>query len=303
MDVTRLRYFLEVVRQKSFSEAAQVCHVSQPSLSQQIKKLEDEVGGLLFVRGRGAVSLSELGQTFLKYAQAIMAEVDSAEEFVVRAQKKFRSIVRFGAIPTVAPYLIPQVFAHIRARHPEITFELTEGLTADLEQALENGAIDFALLSPPLRLEDDCEQFPLLRDELLLTLAPTHALCADNAPLRQQLEGENIILLEKAHCLAHQTAAFCDEAGLDANIAMTGSQIDTLLGIVELDFGITFTPRVALPYHRHRQVVYRSFPGEPVFREISLVWLRRRVLSRSQEMVLACMTSLREALAAAASSR
>ena len=286
MDLQRLRYFLEVARQKHFSRAAEVCCVSQPSLSQQIKKLEEEVGGMLFRRTRGKVILTPLGDEFLKHAQAILAEVQSAEEFVNRSQNNLQRTLRFGAIPTIAPYLIPDLFLTIQKHEPQARFELIENFTDPLIESLLTGSIDFVLFSPPTRIDQECDYLTLARDELLLTLPLGHALCKESRITSDQLANENIILLENSHCLAEQTSAYCNEIGLNQNIHIRSSQIDTLLSLVEKGFGLTFTPAIATKAHQHREVVFRPIASNPCYREVRLAWLKRQFLPRSQRVVL-----------------
>ncbi len=286
MDLQRIRYFLEVARQKHFSRAAEICRVSQPSLSQQIKKLEEEVGGSLFLRASGRVNLTPLGEAFLKHAQAIAAEVQSAEEFVSQFQNEFQRTIRFGAIPTIAPYLIPELFEGIRTHFPAARFELIEDFTENLIQSLLTGKIDFALLSPPTRIDEECESLSLVNDELLLTIPYDHALCDLKTVGVGKLKNERIILLENSHCLSTQTASYCNEVGLTEDIDIRSSQIDTLLGLVERGFGLTFTPAIAARFHKHRKIQFRSITPNPCFREVRIVWLQRQIISKSQKAVL-----------------
>ena len=291
MDLQRLRYFLEVARQKNFSKAAKVCRVSQPSLSQQIKKLESEVGGALFIRNRGSVQLSELGEGFLGHAQAVLAEVLAAEEFVDRCQSETQRTIRFGAIPTIAPYLIPEIFRKIQSKHSSARFELIENRTEVIIDALLTNEIDFALLSPPTRIDDLCERLALAKDDFLLTLPAGHRLTKSPTVSVAQLRAEKIILLENSHCLAQQTSAYCEEIGLRPAVTLHSSQIDTLLGMVEAGFGLTFTPRIAANSHHHRRVVFRQLTDNRCSRTLELVWLRRQFLTQAQRSIIECMRS------------
>lgn len=289
MELQRLKYFLEVARQKHFSRAAEVCRVSQPSLSQQIKKLESEVGGRLFQRSRGEVSLTPLGQQFLKHAQAILADVQSAEEFIHKVQDEHERTLRFGAIPTLAPYLIPHLFTAVRAQAPGVRFELYEAITEQLTEALMMGRIDFALLSPPTSMDEECDSILLLKDELFLTLPEHHALTRAPSVSADQIAEQAMILLEDSHCLAAQTGAYCKELGLSPSVALRSSQIDTLLGLVETGCGLAFTPALAAHAHQHRKVVFRPICDLPCHREVRLMWLKRQFLSRSQRLVVRAM--------------
>ena len=286
MDIQRLRYFLEVARQLNFSRAAEVCHVSQPSLSQQIKKLEEEVDGPLFLRNRGRITLTPLGETFRHHAQAIMASVASAEEFVAETRSQARRTIRLGAIPTIAPYLIPEIFAAIKARHADIRFELIEDRTESLLEALSMGGIDFALVSPPTSLDAVCDHITIQQDEFLLALPASHPLAEVRRIKPAQLEGETIILLEDSHCLSRQMAVFCRGIGLTPDVSIRGSQIETLLRLVETGFGLTFAPRIAVRANDDRSLVFRLLHGESCQREIRMVWLRHSILPSSLKMTI-----------------
>lgn len=286
MDLQRLRYFVEVARQKHFSRAAEVCRVSQPSLSQQIKKLEEELGGLVFQRTREKVNLTPLGQEFLRHAQAILAEVHTAEEFVHRVQEDHQRTIRLGAIPTIAPYLLPGLLEAIRAKYPAARFELMESTSETLSEALLTGKIDWALWSPPTDIDAECDSLLLTRDELLLTLPEGHPLAHTPVVRVDDLARERVILLENSHCLAAQAGAVCRELGLSEHLDIRSSQIDTLLGLVESGFGLTFTPSIAARAHRHRRVVHRSMADRACSREVRLVWLKRQFLTRTQQAVI-----------------
>ncbi len=288
MEFHRIKYFLEVAQTGNFSKAAVRSHVSQPSLSQQIIKLEEELGGELFLRARSGVSLSELGKEFLPHAKAIMAEVESAREFVDRSGKDIQGPIRIGAIPTIAPYLLPDILQRILDRFPAVQFELVEDTTDSLIERLRTGVVDFALMSPPTKIDTDAERQLVCRDELLLTLPQTHPLCNAQAIGLDQLKNERLVLLQEAHCLSRQSEGYCKASGLKADVTIRSSQIDTLLGMVELGLGFTFTPRIALEYHRHRKVVYRSLSANPYFREVSVYWMRRRMPSPSQQAIIEC---------------
>lgn len=292
MDIQRLRYFLEVVRQRNFTAAAGLCRVSQPSLSQQIKKLEEEVGGLLLRRSRQSVDLTPLGASFLRYAQAIMTAVDTAEEFIDTSQRNTRRTVRLGAIPTVAPYVVPALFTAIRARQPSARFELVEAKTDSLVGALQNGTVDFALLSPPTTIDEETDSLSLGHDEMLLVLPLAHPLARAPTITLEHLREENILLLEASHCLSQQLDAYCRRTGLTAEVSIQGYQLETLLRLVESGFGLTFIPGTSAQATPDRAVVFRSLQSQACFREIRLYWLTQPVLSLSQHAVIEAFEAL-----------
>lgn len=286
MDTQRLRYFLEVVRQRSFSKAAAVCKVSQPSLSQQIKKLEEEVGGMLLIRSHGNLRLTPLGDQFLNHAQAIIAQVNTAEAFVSKHQEQGERTIRIGAVPTIAPYYVPAILKAVQARHPAARFELFEGHTETVVEALRTGRVDYALLSPPTSLDSETEHLTLAQDAFVLTLPESHPLGKGGDIDLETLKRERIVLLEDSHCLSRQTAAYCRDIGLEADVTLSSTQIETLLSIVEAGFGVTFIPQSAARAHSHRKVRFVPLKKAHCYREIRLMWWAGPYLSRSQENFL-----------------
>ncbi len=286
MEITQLRYFLEVARQRHFSRAASVCHVSQPSLSQQIKKLESEVGGMLLERRREAVQLSPLGRDFLKHAQEIVARVDAAEAFVNNLRSDAQRTIRIGAIPTIAPFLVPELIRMVSAKNPALRIELVEDVTEALLEPLLTGQIDFALLSPPTRIDAECDRRRLLEDRFVIALPERHRLAGKGHLGVEQLRAEPVLQLEPAHCLAGQVGSYCDEIGLRAAVGLRSSQLDTLLGFVEKGLGIGIIPLIAAQAYEQRRVVFRRIDANACSRDVSLVWLRRQFLGATRDTLI-----------------
>lgn len=247
--------------------------------------------GPLFLRNHGPIKLTALGEDFLQYAQTIMASVDSAKEFIAETRSQAKRTIRFGAIPTIAPYLAPEIFASIQAVQPEIRIELVEHRTENLVEALTTGAIDLALLSPPTPVDPLCDHLTIRRDEMLLTLPSDHPLAKAGRLTTTRLSREPIILLEESHCLSRQVKELCERAGLTPDVSIRGAQLETLLRMVELGFGLTFTPEIAVSHNQHRNLVFRSLTRTRCHREIRLVWLRQPVLTRSLKLTLELLKS------------
>ncbi|MEO0796199.1 MAG: LysR family transcriptional regulator [Verrucomicrobiota bacterium] len=288
MEIHRVKYFLEVARWSSFSKAAQVCHISQPSLSQQIKKLEDEVGGQLILRSRDGTRLSELGGRFLPYARSIIDSVDSARSFIDESSQRVTGRVKIGGIPTIAPYLMPHMIQHVRSSFPDIQYELVEDTTDVLISKLRQGDIDFALISPPTKIDQDVDYITLSEDELLLTLPLDHPLNKESKFSVNELKNEKLLLLKEAHCLSEQSKVFCRSSNLAPEISFKSTQIDTLIGLVELGLGFTFTPKMAVSRHSGRRVKFHSVSPDPYIREVRLVWMNRHIPSTTQLAFLDC---------------
>ena len=286
MELHRIRYFLEVAKTGNFSKAAENCHVSQPSLSQQIIKLESILDEPLFKRVRHGVMLTEFGEAFLPYARSILQSVNNAEEFSRDYHKSIKGIIKLGAIPTIAPYLLPAVIEATTQNFPEITFELHEETTDRLVQKLHSGIIDYALLSPPFSGESEFICKHLLNDELLITIPYDHSLHNSNQIPLQLLESEAMVLLKDSHCLSHQSISICQKSGMNPNIKIQSSQLDTVLALVESGMGVTFTPRIALPFHSSRKVSYHSIAPKPFNRALVIAWPRLQNPGRAQQAFL-----------------
>ena len=282
MEVHQLRYFVEVARIGNFTKAAARCHVTQPTLSHQIKKLEDELGEPLLQRRKKGVAVTPFGQRFLKRARVILAELDHAREDAASFRNEVQGTLRLGAIPTVAPYLLPCLIRSSRRRYPRLGFDISEEPTEVLLQQLRRGDLDVALVSPPLR-GDEWEVALLLQDELLATLPEGHRLAKARVVNLADLVAEPLVLMKEAHCLRGQALQLCRDSRVDADIAIESSQLDTVLALVESGMGLSLTPRLALARSTGRNVVMRSLAPAKAYRSIGLVWPRQATRTRAFE--------------------
>ncbi len=284
MEIHQLRYFQAVARQGSFSRAAQLCHVAQPSLSQQIRKLEQEVGQPLFRRTRRGALLTAHGELLLPRAQALLQELATIQEEVCGSGEAIRRELTVGAIPTIAPYLLPALVQRCRRADPRLQLRLAEETTDALLQALREGRMDFGLASPPFPGGRDLAVDMLMEDELLATLPRRHPLLR-----RPKLKIEDVmtcplVLMKETHCLSRQSLELCSRTASDPLVSVDSAQLDTVLAMVEAGLGLSFTPRLALPALKHRRVVFRSITPRPATRQIALVYLRQRNLTAADEL-------------------
>lgn len=279
MEVHQLRYFIEVVRTGRFTAAAEHCHVSQPSLSQQIRKLEEELGEALFLRTASGAVLTDMGRDFLPRAERVLAELRMAQEDAAARRGLMVGELRLGAIPTVAPYLLPRLANGFCSKYSEVTLELLEDVTDGLERRLQNGQLDMALMSIS-RLADSFRSRFLLKDELLVTMPVGHGLTALTPLSLGDLEQQPLVLMHEAHCLSQQSLSLCRNSGVEPTIRIRSSQMETVHALVEAGMGISFTPAMALGTLRDRRLQHSPIAPEPVYRDIGLVWLASRDLSK-----------------------
>ena len=280
MELHQLRYLLAVADNRSFTAAAELCHVSQPTLSHQIKKLEEEVGEPLLQRRRKGAYLTPLGERVYRHAQDILKNVESVQQAASAFSHSVQGLLKIGVIPTIAPYLLPGLLRLSRKRHPGINFQITEEPTEHLLASLGSGALDLAILSPPIA-NDHVQIQDLFEDEFLLALPECHSLAKSRDISLRRLRELPMILMNDAHCLRGQTISFCHRVGFAPKVFIQSSQLDTVLAMVETGQGISLVPAMARKAFRHRKVIFRSLRPEKLSRKISLAWSKQVTPSRS----------------------
>jgi len=283
MEFQQLRYFIEVAKIENFTTAAQRCHVTQPTLSHQIKKLEEELGERLFQRNNRMVRLTEFGKRLYPKATDILEGIRQMHEEAHAFHKTIQGTLRIGAIPTIAPYYLPRLLRKSHDQYPKLNFEITEDTTMRLLDALRKGHVDLAVLSRPLDDESEWIFRDVFEDEILATLPISHPLSDRSSLDMSELGTEPMVLMQEAHCLSQQTIKYCERRGLTPKVAIESSQLDTVIGMVEAEMGISFTPEMAIPHFQNRDVRFLNVEPFPITRPISLIWHRHRHLVRSEK--------------------
>ncbi len=242
----QLQYFQAVAEQRNFGRAAQVCHVSQPALSVQIKALEESIGGPLFERQARDILLTPLGRDVLDYAKHILGAAERLDRFARDHSGGHRSL-SIGIIPTVAPYLLPGVLAGLRAADVSLRVQIREARTERLLSMLGLGEIDAAVLALPLGGGAYYEE-PLFEDRFLLAGSQTrlNRLTISPEELRPlDLQSAQLMLLEDGHCLTDQALEVCGQDRSSGQINMGASSLATLSRLVAEGFGLTLIPELA----------------------------------------------------------
>jgi len=280
MEMQQLRYVVAVARTANFSRAAEQCHVSQPSLSQQIQKLEDELGERLFDRMKREAKLTSHGETFLRRAVRILEEVDAAKREATDAQDLLRGTLTIGVLPTVAPYLLPDVMAQFTEKFPDVEIVVQEDTTARLLKLALDYEIDFALASQPIQNER-LAVTELFSEELLLALPPGHPLTRKRTVAVADLEGERLMVMKEGHCLGDQVLGFCDRRDLKPKISFRSSQLETIQALVSSGLGISLIPAMAARSKREHLPEYRSLQSPRPERKIVTAWPKQRPPGRA----------------------
>lgn len=282
MELHQLRYFLAVARTRNFSRAAEQCHVAQPSLSQQIKKLEEELDERLFERNTREVALTPAGELFRVHAERALEEVEAAREKVREVRGLVRGRVVLGALPTVAPYYLPTRLRAFSEKFPGIEVVVHEDTTDRLVAAVLGKEVDLALLSLPVeRAGVEAREF---FDEPLLVALPTgHRLAAKRRLSLDDLEPEPFILMQEGHCLSGQALQFCRLNGFAPRVSFRSAQLETVLAFVAEGRGVSIIPAMARR-SRDRGVVCRALTG--LTRSVGVICRSGRPLARTAQALL-----------------
>ncbi len=281
MELHQLRYFVAVAQTESFSRAAELCHVSQPSLSQQIAKLEKQLGRKLFDRLSRGVALTDAGHTLLESATVILNNIEDTEKRLRDTNDLQDARLSIGAIPTIAPYLLPQHLQTYLKEFPEVELTVQEDVTQNLISAMISGEVDIALMALPLE-DDRIATKELFNEPLLVALPPDHALGKRRTIKTDQLQHERFIVLGDMHCLGEQVLSFCRVNNYSSRIGCRSAQIATIQKLILSGLGISLLPQMALPAEPPEDgstPIYRELTGQQPVRTIVAAWHRHRYLS------------------------
>jgi LysR family hydrogen peroxide-inducible transcriptional activator len=292
MELHQLRYFCAVAEVGSFSRAAEQSHVSQPSLSQQIMKLEDELGTRLFDRLGRSVRLTETGQTFLPRARAVLRELEAARGDVAEQKDSVGGSVTIGVIPTVAPYFLPQRLMWFSRKFPQVQLTVVEEITPVLLDQVRASKADLAILALPIR-GHEFETFPLLAERLFAALPPGHKLAKRRTLSLKDLRAQPFLLLRDGHCFRDSAVAACDRARLHPQIVFESGQFSSLLSMVGAGMGVSIVPEMAIDKTSRCRFVRIDDPAAA--RTIGAVILRGRSLSRAHRAFLSHLRASRTA--------
>jgi DNA-binding transcriptional LysR family regulator len=275
MELHQLRYFVAVAELEHFTKAAERCLVAQPSLSQQIGKLEKELGQPLFERLGRVVRLTDAGRALYDQAVAILASVEEAKRQVADASGEQGGTVTVGAIPTVAPFLLPALASAFQSRFPQSRVFIDEDLTAHVIENCLRGELDVGVLALPIS-DPRLHVEPLFAEELLLALPAGHALTKKRRVTIRDLDGQAFILLSEMHCLGQQIVAFCNQESCNPFMVCRSAQLLTVQELVSVGHGVSLLPAMACTSDRHPQRIYRRLTAPAPTRTLAMVWHKQR---------------------------
>ncbi len=294
MEMHQLRYVVAVARMGTFSRAAEQCHVAQPSLSQQIHKLEEELGERLFDRMKREARLTSHGEAFLRRAVRILEEVDAAKREATDARDLLRGTLTVGVLPTIAPYLLPPVMVAFVEKFSGVELVVQEDTTARLVKLALAYEIDLALASVPIG-DERLEVRELFVEELLLALPEGHPLTRKRTVKAADLAGERLIVMKEGHCLGDQVLDFCERRDVKPEVSFRSAQLETIQALVSTGLGLSLVPAMAANRDREDLPVYRSLAALRPERKIVAVWPRQRPPGRAAAEFLKLIAAGRSA--------
>ncbi|HEY0197025.1 MAG TPA: DNA-binding transcriptional regulator OxyR [Rhodanobacter sp.] len=281
MNLRDLHYLVALAEHRHFGRAAEASFVSQPTLSTQIKKLEDELGVALVERTPRKILLTETGREIASRARSVLAEVDEIKAIAQRTRDPEAGTLRLGIFPTLGPYLLPHVIPLLRERFPRLELLLTEGKTETIIHMLREGALDAGILALPLH-EDSLHTEFLFEEPFVLAVPDNHPLARHKGKLKlADLANERLLLLEDGHCLRDQALEVCQLAGAGEKTGFRATSLETLRQMVAANVGITLLPTLATkpPMTRTDNVHLIEFAGHAPSRRIAMVWRKSASMS------------------------
>jgi LysR family hydrogen peroxide-inducible transcriptional activator len=297
MTLTELRYVLAVVRQRHFGRAAEACHVAQPTLSVAIKKLEEELGVMLFERGGGGeVTVTPAGERVAEQAARIFELVDGIKDLAAGARDDLVGSLRLGAIYTIAPYLLPGLIPLLHRMAPEMPLLLEENYTRVLTEKLRKGELDAMIIATPVE-EPGILSLPLYDEPFLVALPGEHPWRKKKQIGSDELEQENLLLLGSGHCFRDQVLQACPALNRSASgLAKTleSSSLETIRQMVASGVGMTVLPCTAVRSHTASDdmIALRPFKGVAPSRQVAIAWRknfpRPRAIEAIRQAVMSC---------------
>ncbi|KPQ10346.1 MAG: hydrogen peroxide-repsonsive transcriptional regulator OxyR [Saliniramus fredricksonii] len=272
-----LRYFDALARHGHFGRAAEACAISQPALSLQMKELEELLGAQLIERGARQIRLTGLGEALVMRARDILRGVDELGDLARASYSPLTGRLRLGVIPTIAPYLLPQIITRLAARFPLLDLRPREAVTHKLVEDLIEGRLDTAIVALPVS-EPSLHEEPLFAEEFVLVRREAEA--GKPVPNVESLREMRLLLLEEGHCFREQALSFCAGSGAVPRDLMEGSALSTLVQMVGAGIGVTLIPQMAVAIEtRSAPVSVARFDTPAPTRRIGMIWRRTTPLS------------------------
>ena len=271
----QLRYLVAVADTLHFRRAAEATHVTQPTLSGQLRELEAKLGVQLVERSRSRVVLTPIGAEIAARGRTVLRDVQDIVQLAKHGQSLLGGTIRLGVLQSLGPYLLPHILPELHQSYPDLKLYVREGMPGSLLDSLETGNQDLLLFPLPVN-SADLETARLFREPLTAVVASDHPLAARESVQRADLEGETVLALERGHRLHDQVRDLCDQYGAELSLDYEGTSLDTLRHMVAMGMGLSFLPAlyVRAEVANDRAVVARPLKPNAPFRMVGMVWRR-----------------------------
>ena len=271
MTLNELKFVVALAKSRNFRKAAELCFVSQPALSLAVKKLEDELGVMLFERSRNDVTMTTVGELVVEQATRVIEEAKRVKEIAKQGNNQLAGPLKLGVIYSVGPYLLPEIIPILRKTAPEMPLIVEENLTSNLEAQLRNGVIDVAIIALPFELSG-VVTMPLYEEEFMVVVPVTHEWASLKGVDASELGNERVLLLNSGHCFSNQVVQACPTLSRNGEV-LQGNSLDTVRNMVASNLGITVLPASAT-ISRYQNPLVKAIPFKKPApkRQIGLVW-------------------------------
>jgi LysR family transcriptional regulator, hydrogen peroxide-inducible genes activator len=290
MTLQQMEYIVAVDKYRHFITAAEHCHVTQPTLSMMIQKLEDELDIKIFDRSKQPVIPTEIGKIVVEHALIILREANNLRDIIVEQKELVSGELRLGIIPTIAPYLTPLFIKHFSENNPNISLFIVELTTDKIIERLKQDTLDVGILATPLD-DKDLFEAPIFFEEFVIYAAAHEVILEKRSILPSDIDASRLILLEEGHCMRTQIINLCElkkAKSMINNVVYEASSIETLKSIIHRNAGITILPELALINMDEEQMKYVRFFEKPApVREVSIVTHRTFIKKRLIEALRA----------------
>lgn len=271
--IRQLEYLVAVADTLHFRRAAERCNTTQPTLSEQLKALEERLGAQLVERDRTRVMLTSVGTQVVQVARRILQDVGEMQSLAATGGRELAGLLRLGLPPTIGPYLLPHVLPGLHTQYPELRLFIRESLPSLLPGALEDGSLDVIITMLPLR-QGDFEVVQLFREPLMLAVAADHPLASRGQIERQELAGLDVLTLGPGHQLHDVVQSLCEEFGARLRPDFAGTSLDTLREMVVMGLGVTFLPGLYIRREIMTDPSLRliEIKGRSISRTVGIAW-------------------------------
>lgn len=284
MTLIELKFIVAVAQERNFRRAAEKCFVTQPALSLGIKKLEEELGVMIFERSRTDVAPTVVGSQIIQQAIVVLEQAAHLKEMAKLGTNQLDGMFKLGMIHSVGPYLLPEIIPILRKTAPNMPLEVEENLTANLETQLKNGIIDAAIIALPFNVPG--MQYQALYDEKFAVVVPSNHRWADRKTIfAAELSDEKVLLLNSGHCFSNQVTQACPELSRKGEV-LQGNSLETIRNMVASNLGISVLPASATVEKYHNPLIKVIPFAEPVpVRRIAIAWRKSFTRTRAVEVV------------------